>query len=235
MKLPVIILIAFCSGCSNTTIDDPVYYARITSTRTYMSLDRVNVTEYWIAKDKFCTLNNQVKTITRKDLGVVYFVNLQSGTVRTEPIKEQQTSSPGVRNLDVRYLGQYYESVFEWNKIRKLAADTVGGYDCEHYICEGDADFDQISLEFFVTGSDDQFLAEMLNNTIMNITGTNNKRSPVFDLIADNNNLVTLKIIETVENPIAPPIITKINVDKLELVKSPEGLFDLPDNLKKTN
>jgi hypothetical protein len=200
-----------------------------------MNIDRETVTEYWFTKDKYCTMSNQIKNIVRKDLGVVYVINLRTGTVRTDSIKPSITMSYAENPMDFKYIGQYYIPVYEWNKPKLLSSETVGNYVCEHYLCEGDADFDQISLEYLVAKTNDQFMASMLNSSIMSPGGSNNKREPITGLITGNKNLIILRIIETVENPIAPHITTTINVDKLELLKSSEGLFDLPDNLKKSN
>jgi hypothetical protein len=69
----------------------------------------------------------------------------------------------------------------------------------------------------------------------MNLGGSNNKREPIIEMITNNKNLIPLRITETVENPIAPHITTVINVDKLELAESSGDMFELPDNLMKTN
>jgi hypothetical protein len=200
-----------------------------------MNIDRVSVTEYWFTKDKYCEMNNQTKSIVRRDLGVIYLINLRSGTVKIDSIKPTNTMSPSEKPMDFKYIGQDYIPVFEWNQPKLLSPETIGEYNCEHYICDGDADFDQISLGYLVVKTNDQFMANTLNSSIMSLGGSNNKREPIIEMINGNKNLITLRIIETVENPIAPHITTTINVDKLERLKSSEGLFDLPYNLKKSN
>jgi hypothetical protein len=230
MKLFIIILFGLCNSFIIRSQDDSVYYAKITNTRTYMNIDRVSVTEYWFTKDKSCVMSNQIKSIVRKDLGVVCLINLLTGTVRTDSIKPPKTMSPAEKPMDFKYIGQDYIPVYEWNEPKLLPSETIGEYVCEHFLCEGDADFDQISLEYMVAKTDNQFMAGKLNSTIMSFGGSSNKREPIAGLITGNKNLITLRIIETVENPIAPHITTTINVDKLELLKSSEGLFDLPDN-----
>ncbi len=244
MNLFIIIIIGLCNSFFLKNYDDPVYYVKITNTRTYMNIDRVTITEYWFSKDKYCTLSNQRKTIVRKDIGITYFINLGSGTYRadsikpqkiTDSIKLQKTELKVGKTMDFKYIGQNYISEYEWNKPKPLSMETIGGYVCEHYICEGDADFDRISLEFLMAKTDDQFIVSMLNNTILNLTGSNNKREPIIRMINGNKNLIPLRIIENIENPIAPHVTTTINVDKLDLVKSPGDLFDLPDKLTKIN
>ncbi len=234
MKLFIIILISLCNNFLFSTNDDPVYYAKITNTRTYMNIDRVTVSEYWFTKDKYCSVSNQYKIIVRKDLGVTWFINLRSGTCRTDSIRPQKTMPPAEKIIDVKYIGQNYIPDYEWNKPKLLSKETVGNYVCDHFLCEGDADFDQISLEYLVAKTDDESMAGFLNSTIMNLGGSNNKREPIIEMITGNKNLIPLRIAETVENPIAPHITTVINVDKLELAESSGGMFELPDNLTKT-
>jgi hypothetical protein len=233
MKLSFVILFSLCNSLI-IRAQDSVYYAKITNTRTYMNIDRVSATEYWFTKDKSCVLTNRTKSIIRQDLGVVYVINLLTGSVRSESIKPSISVLPAVMPIDKRYIGHYYIPVYEWNEPKQLPSVTIGEYVCEHLLCEGDADFDQISLEYMVTKTDNQFMAARLNSTIMSLGGSGNKQEPIARLITGNKNLIILRIIETVENPIAPHVTTTINVDKLELLKSSDGLFDLTDNPKKS-
>ncbi len=237
MKLFIILVISLCNCFFITAQDDNVYYAKITTTQTYMNIDHVSVTEYWFSKEKYCTMSKQIKSIVRRDLGVKYLINLRSGTVRTDSIKPPNAMPPVEEPMDFKYIGLNYIPVYEWNEPKLLSTETVGKYVCEHFLCEGDADFDQISLEYLLAKADDQFMTGMMNSTIMNlgVSNNSNKREPVSGMINGNKRLIPLRIIETVENPITPPITTVINVDKLELLKSSERFFDLPDSLKKIN
>jgi hypothetical protein len=210
MKLFIIFLFVLCNGLILRSQDDSVYYAKITNTRTYMNIDRVSVTEYWFAKDKFCSLNSQVKSIFRKDLGVVYITDLRTGTVRTETIKPAITSPFTEYTVDFKYIGQHYIPVYDWNKPKLLSPVKVGNYICDHHICEGDADYDQISLEYLAAKTSDQVLAGMLNSSIMSFGASVNKREPLAGLLAGNKNLIILRIVEIVENPIAPHITTTL-------------------------
>jgi hypothetical protein len=238
MKLFIILVLSFCNSFLIIAQDDNVYYAKITNTQTYMNIDHVSVTEYWFSKDKYCTISKQRKSIVRGDLGVKYLIDLRSGTVRRDSIKPPKTMTHVEEPMDFKHLGLDYIPVYEWNKPIQLSTETVGKYVCEHFLCEGDADFDQISLEYLLAKSDDQFMADMMNSTIMNLGGSNNidnKREPITGMLNGNNKLIPLRIIETVENPITPHITTTINVEKLELLKTSEGLFDFPDSLKIIN
>jgi hypothetical protein len=78
MKLFIIVLFGLSNSFIISSQDDSVYYAKITNTRTYMNIDRVSVTEYWFTRDKSCMINNQVKSIVRKDIGVSYLICLQA-------------------------------------------------------------------------------------------------------------------------------------------------------------
>jgi hypothetical protein len=236
MKLLIIILLSLLNGFFKSTINDPVYYVKVSNVRTYMNVDRTTVTEYWFTKDKFCILNsNQIKTVIRRDLGVTYSINLRAGTYKIDSIKIQKQSLPVDKILDFKYIGQSYVPDFEWNKPKRLPVEMINKFECAHYISEGDADFDQMSLEFLVAKTEDQFMANTVNSRILNIDTSNNNRKPIAGLISTSKNLIIMRIIERVENAIAPPATTKITIDNLEKVESANGFFDLPDNLKKTN
>ncbi|MFA5849540.1 MAG: hypothetical protein WC833_06635 [Bacteroidales bacterium] len=230
MKSFILLLLCICSSIIVRGQDDTVYYAKITNTRTYMNIDRVTVTEYWFSKNKLCILSNPFKRIIRRDLGLIYSINLASGTIKTDSIKKAMPVME--KPLDFKHLGQDYTPVFEWNKPVRLARDTVGNKLCDHFICDGDADFDRISLEYFVTKTDDAYMAGLLNKNIFNLED-NNRKEPLSKMVKGRKSIVPLRMIETVENAIAPVIKTVINVDKLEKVKNSTGLFDIPENLIK--
>jgi hypothetical protein len=232
MKLFIIFVVGLLNGFH--TASDPVYYARVTNTRTYMSSDRVTVTECWFTKDKMCSLRNQLKIIVRNDLGVLYTVNLNSGSYRIDSIKGPKKEIIA-KTVDFKYVGQFYEPEFEWRQPQQLTPDTIGDYICNRYMSEGDADFDQISLEFSLAKTDNELMAEWLNSQVLNLSAQNNKREPVIAILKSDKSLVPLRIIETVENAIAPFIRTKTEVDKLGLASNAEGVFDIPENFKKVN
>ena len=229
MKLIVIFVMGLLNGFH--TDSDPVYYARVTNTRTYMSSDRVTVTECWFTKDKMCSLRNQLKTIVRSDLGVTYTVNLNSGSYRIDSIKGPKETS--AKTVDFKYVGQFYEPEFEWRQPQQLTPDTIGDYICDRYVSEGDADFGQISLEFSVAKAENELMAEWLNSKILNLSTQSNKREPVMTILKGNKGLIPLRIIETVENAIAPFVRTRTEVDKLGVASNIDGIFDIPENLKK--
>jgi hypothetical protein len=236
MKLIFIILFSFLNVFLKSVFNDPVYYIKVTNVRTYMNVDRTTVTEYWFTKDKFCILNsNQIKTIIRRDLGVTYSINLRAGSYRIDSIKIQKPTPPSDIVLDFKYIGQNYAPDFEWNKPKRLPVEMINKFECVHYLSEGDADFDQISLEYLAAKTEDQFMSSTVNSRILNIDGLNKRRKPIAGLISASKNLVIMRIIEKVENAIAPPITTRITIDNLEKVESTNGMFDIPENLKKSN
>lgn len=234
MKLFTLFLLSFCLGFSAFAADNPAYYLKVTNTRTYMNVDRVTVAEYWFSDGTYCSLNNQMKVIYRPDQGVRYYINLKNNTYRVDSVKTPLVKETPAQE-SMKYLGRYYYPEYEWNKTAKLSKDTIGNFKCDHFYCDGDADFDQIYLDFFMTRIKDETFARFVNSTIFNIKEDNNKSRPVLSLIAKNKNLMPLRIVEKVENPIAPQIITKINLDKFEQVTMPEGIFEIPATLKKIN
>lgn len=223
MNIAFLILLGILRG--NAVSDDPVYYARMTNTCSYLSNDRVTVTEYWFTRDKFCSVtNNMTKTILRKDKGVQYLVNLRSGAVQTRPLQQGPMTTGLPKNDNIKYIGQNYSPVYEWNEPLLISKEKCAGYDCDHFLSRGDADFDRVSVEFLMTEAEEQWIADNINSFMLNSP----KREPLSGMVKRNGKLFPVKIIEDVENAIAPHIITTLVIDKIEKVTPSEDLFEPP-------
>lgn len=230
MKLFILITAIALNGLYNP--GEKVYYAKVRNSRTYMSSTNVTVTEYWFTKDKICILRNPVKTIYRKDLGIYCMINLKTSVIRTDSVKNLVTDVPRNKSTDIKYVGQSYEPEFEWQKPQYLKKDTVANYRCNLYKCEGDADFDRISLEYALTSFENKPMADLFNQKIISIYSLQNKRKPVLDHLKDHESMIPLKIVERVENAIAPFILTEIVVEKLEIADTTDMIFDIPEATK---
>jgi hypothetical protein len=187
--------------------------------------------EYWFTKDKTCILHDPVKTIYRKDLGIICTINLRTSQVRIDSIKFKK-AEPQDKSLDLKYIGQHYEPEFEWRKPLYLKKDTLANRPCRQFKCEGDADFDRIELEYSLTDLKDKAVAELFSKNITNLYYPQNKREPLLNYIKDHDSMFPLKIIEKVENAIAPYILTEITVEKLETVNNADKIFDIPEKTK---
>jgi hypothetical protein len=228
MNITFFILFGIMKGV--TFNDDPVYYARMTNTWSYLGNDRITVTEHWFSKEKSCSVVNNInKTIIRKDKGLQYSVNLRTGSVQSRPLMQEIMTGRTEKKEDIKYVGQNYTPIFEWNTPVLLAKEKSAGYDCDHFICIGDADFARISLDFLIAETKDQFIADYINSFMVNIPESN-KREPLALMVKNNGLIFPLKIIEDVENAIAPHILTTIVIDKLEKVIPSEDLFEPPVN-----
>lgn len=226
MNLAFLIMLGILKGFTGN--DDPVYYARVTNTWSYLSNERITVTEYWFTQDKSCSVSNNInKTIIRKDIGMQYSVNLRSGSVQSRPLQQAMMTTPDEKQEDIKHAGQYYTPVYEWNNPVLLSREKSAGYDCDHFLCNGDADFDRISVEFLMAEAGDQFVADYINSLMLS-SRDSNKRDPLTRMVKGNSKLFPVKIIEDVENAIAPHILTTIVIDKLEQVNPSEDLFEPP-------
>ncbi len=231
----IFFLLGYTYGAPNQASDDSVFYIKMTKVRNFMEIDRTTVTEVWTDMDKSCTLINQMKKIVRKDLGLIYSVNLQEETYSIDSIQSKSAQRPSKSDLDFKYIGQDYNPVYEWEKPHLIKKDTLANYSCDHYSCIGDADFDQISLDYFLTKTKDESMAEAVNSLMLNSINSPNKREPLIQVINDDKNILILKIIEKVENPISPRKTTRIAVDIFKKVLPDKELFEVPVNFRKTN
>jgi hypothetical protein len=227
MNLMFFFLVGLLNLLPNQQVSDSVYYTKVTNVRNYMDLDRSTITEYWTGKNKSCTLVNHIKTIFRNDLGLIYKIDLQAKTYRIDSIKTISLKLPSKTILDFKYIGQEYTPVFEYNDPKSVNFDTICNHKCERFLCEGDADFDHIWLDYYITKTEDQSLAIIINSIFLSYGGSGNKRDPLISL-TKNKNIMILRLIEKVENPISPPITMRISVETIKKLYPEKDLFELP-------
>ncbi len=212
------------------------YHAVVSSTRTYMDVSRVTKSDYWFTKDKTYITNGRVSTIVRNDLGVIYTLIVSSNTYYVDSIKRVKKEEPTPKEIDFRHLGvDRYSTEYDWIVERKSRKDTTGMFTAEHYVADGDADFDQVSLEFWITKPDDPEMAALFQETQVNGMSYLTSRKPLVDHLKKNKHTISVQIIELIDNPISPPIRNLIVVEKIEAGKAPTNVFELPAGAKKAN
>lgn len=210
------------------------YHAVVNTKRTYMDATRETKSEYWFTNNKTYISNGRVSTIIRKDLGVVYTVIIRSNQYYMDSIKPAKKEVPEVRELDFRHLGvDRYTTDYDWTVDRKSGKDTTGPFSSDHYLANGDADFDQVSLEYWISKPGDPEMALLFREIQLNSMSSLTTRKPLIDLLRKSKRCIPVKIIELIDNPIAPPILNRIVVEKLESAKAPENIFELPSGAKK--
>jgi|GEM_PF-2476193 len=210
------------------------YHAVVKTTRTYMDVSRETQSDYWFTKGKTFTSNGRVATISRHDLGVVYTLLIKKNIYYVDSIKADKKDNTATKDIDFRYIGvDRYNPVYDWVTNLESKNDTTGLFKSDHYIADGDADFDQVSLEFWLTKPDDRNMAELFSEIAVNSMSYQSTRKPMADLLSKKKQEVPVRIIELINNPIAPPIKNVIVIEKLEPAEAPEGIFDLPAGAKK--
>jgi hypothetical protein len=78
-------------------------------------------------------------------------------------------------------------------------------------------------------------MALLFRDIQLNSMNSLSSREPMVDLLKKNKRCIPVKIIELIDNPIAPPILNRIIVEKLEPGKAPDNIFELPSGAKKAN
>jgi hypothetical protein len=234
MKTSTIIVFIFLVCQALAAQDLPAFHAVVSSTRTYMDASRKTESEYWFTKSKTYITNGRITTLIRNDLGVVYTVIVRSNQYYVDSIKPASKEVPEVKKLDFRHLGvDRYAPDYDWTIDRKSGKDTSGLFSSDHYLAEGDADFDMVKLEYWVSKPDDQEMAHLFRDIQLNSMSSLTSRKPLVDLLKKNKRCIPLKIIELIDNPIAPPMLNQIIVEKLESGKAPANIFELPAGAKK--
>jgi hypothetical protein len=111
----------------------------------------------------------------------------------------------------------------------------VGLFRSVCYTAEGDADFDQVSLEFWLARPGEREMAKLFNQIMLDNTSYQVSRKPLADRLKRKTSEIPVKIIERLENPIAPPMTYLIELEKLETLQAPANIFDLPVGATKAN
>ncbi|MFH0762060.1 MAG: hypothetical protein V2A67_11210 [Bacteroidota bacterium] len=233
MKTSKLILILLLSWQAMAARDFPAYHAVISSTRTYMDVSRNTQSDYWFTKDKTYISNGRVITIERKDLGVVYTLIVRSNEYYIDTIKPEKTQEKTTEEIDFRYVGvDRMVSDYDWVVGKKSKNDQSGLFKADHYTADGDADFDQVALEFWLAKPGNREMAGLFNKLIQNSMSYNKTRKPLVDMLKKDKYRVPVRIVEMLENPIAPPAKTEFIVEKLEPATAPANIFELPAGAK---
>jgi len=233
MKTSKLIVLLLFSWQVIAAQDIPAYHAVITSARTYMDVTRNTQSDYWFTKDKTYISNGRVITIERKDLGVVYTLIVRSNEYYIDTIKPEKTQEKTIEEIDFRYVGvDRLVSDYDWSIDKKSKNDQSGLFKSDHYAADGDADFDQVALEFWLAKPGNREMAGLLNNLMQNSMSYNKTRQPLIDKLKKDKYCVPVKIVEMLENSIAPPAKTEIIVEKLEPATAPAHIFELPAGAK---
>jgi len=213
--------------------DIPAFHAVISNTRTYMGTSRKTQSEYWFTKDKTYVSNGRVATIERKDLGIVYTLIVRSNEYYADTIEKGQPEEAKTEEIDFRYVGvDRLQSDYYWDVDQQAKNDPSGLFKADCYVASGDADFDQVELEFWVAKPRNREMAELFNRIILNSMSYSKTRKPLVDKLKKDKYRIPVRIVELLENPIASPAKTEIIVEKLEPATAPANIFELPAGAK---
>lgn len=233
MKPTKLIVLLLLSWQAVAAQDLPAYHAVISNSRTYMDTNRKTQSDYWFTKDKTYISNGRVTTIERKDLGIVYTLVVRSNEYYVDTIKQSKPEEKETKEIDFRYVGvDRLESDYDWEVTKKAKNDPSGLLKADRYMASGDADFDQVELEFWVAEPRNREMAGLFNRIILNSMSYNKTRKPLVDKLKKDKYRVPVRIVEMLENSIAPQAKTEIVVEKLEPATAPANIFELPAGAK---
>lgn len=210
-------------------------HAVVESSRTYMDFTRKYTNEYWIAKDKTCRKADTFIWITRKDLGLMWSINLRDNSYMEEKITppKKPGQAPLKKQLDIHTLGWEYNPEYDWSIKKTGEKKDINGIPCELVTAQGEADFSEISLNLWlardakIPGS-----VELYNLTIDALRG-DMQRGAIVEVLMKFKDRAPIHRIEIIENPIAPTIRQESQVKKLEKTEPPPKIYELPEGLKK--
>ncbi|MFC2121993.1 hypothetical protein ACFLTI_10410 [Bacteroidota bacterium] len=231
----ITILAALIPLCS-TAKENTVYHAVVKKTRIYNNIPRDQNIEYWFTKDKTCIVQRGMKTIVRKDLGLVYTYVERSNGYYLDSINVNNETDKKTDEINFRVLGQdRYSPDYEWLMHKEKVVEMLNDFKTTRFTYDGDADFDEVKLDFWLTKPKNGEMAELFNSMQSDYAKNNKTRTPLHNILSENKKLIPVQIIDVRENSISPSVINKTLVEKIEEADPPENIFELPEGAKKLN
>lgn len=205
----------------------------LTSTsRVYMDQERKTPGEAWIAPGRSWTKSGPRIQITREDLGVVWSIE-PGGAYREYSLKEIEPA-PAAAPVDMRKAWlDYYIPEFDWTFAEAGETKEINGFPCRGIKSEGEADFAEIKAAYWVCDAAGVPGGAGLRAFVLSQIKDDRQRAGLGKVLAGRPDAFPVLREETIENSIAPTIVQKWELVKLEEAPAPAGIYDLPAGLKK--
>lgn len=208
-------------------------HALTSSSRLYMDQERKTEGELWIGPGRSWSKSGNRILISREDLGVWWSIDPGRGSYMEFPLKETEPAAakaqPDMRKLWL----EYYIPEYSWTIHDTGETRDIGGFPCRRFEVQGEADFADIRATYWISESPDVPGGQALRDYILGQIKEDRQRAGQAKIMSDRANAITVLREETIENSIAPTMIVKTTLLKLEEAPAPAGIYDLPAGLKK--
>jgi hypothetical protein len=213
----------------------------IETIRTYMDHTIKYTDEYWLADNKTYQKRNHRVFITRKDLGLIWSIDSREKTYSERKIEiqsdlEEESKDKSEHNEaqkeNIHSLRFSYEPDYDWEIKESDEVEDINGFPCNLFLAEGDADFSEINLKFWVSIESEFPGAEELHNFMLERLEGDIEQKPILDTLKNYQYSFPVQQERIVERAIARTLHYETSLTTLEMAEAPKGIYDLPPDLK---
>ena len=206
------------------------------TSRTRMDYVQTETIEHWIGPDRQYTRQGNTARIVRRDLGVSWMIDIPRQGYIESPIRPQppRTSQPSAAEVpeaapDLRTLG-FGTSVteYDWAVRETVETRTIGGCPCRGFVADGDADFDELLVTFWICPRAPVADPQRVSDHLLARIRQDDERRTVAEVLGRFDRGALLAV-EEVQNPgTGFPSLSKTTVVTFEERVPPDGIYDLP-------
>jgi hypothetical protein len=184
--------------------------------------------EVWLSPAGEARIYKNKISIVRYDKGVKWIIDTDAGTYKEIPLESGAKAEEPEEKLHNE--GYVYKPAFDWI-FQDADEDTVlCGIPCKKYILEGDADYAEKVIEIWAA-EDIGISIDVNEKSLHYFHGY--EMADLFDQIEELEGRFILYEKSIKEAAIAPTNVVMIEITKLEDATPPEGIYQLPDGLKR--
>jgi hypothetical protein len=201
----------------------------------YMSSTRPLTNEWWASAGKSSARQGDRLTIVRDDLGLIWRVNVKTGTyteTKRPPGGQPEPAPPAAGSVDMHTAGYDWEPRYDWTVRTSGRTSSIAGRPCREFVADGHADFAEAHASFWGC---EPLPGVRRNPTDVVVNGLRNDstKTMILDALAKHGGAWLLAAEEQQEPAIAPTMILRVRVETLAATTAPPGTFDLPPAVKK--
>lgn len=226
----IFVVIIFMTACFTVFGDDHIM---IDSTRSYMGHTSPKMTsEFWVTDNNVYVKTRRFITITRYDLKKKwiispmqkrYFEESIDLPVPSDKVKEAQSKQT------IHEVGWDYVPHYDWIIEKTDQKQDINGWTCQKVIAHGDADYEEKTIEIWVS-KDAAINIERFNNMTQKV---NEEWKGIYQTSPELKKLFIVQTKHTIVNDIAPTMYRENKVTKAETAEPPQNIYELPEGLEK--
>ncbi len=199
--------------------------------RLYMDFETKYAYELWLTENKsYSKVQNRI-TITREDLGVMWF--LYPDRKAYHEYKLEEIRAVPEEKEDIHTAGQFYDPKYDWELTDTGEEKEINSFQCRCFLAEGDADFSEIVSKYWICVDEHVAGGKEFRSYMMEQLKDDPQRAKLYDLMKEHPSGFPAYREEIIERAISPTISYTIQVLMLEEEDAPAGIYDLPEGYKK--